>query len=109
MHSICRRITTGGVAAVVLLALLVLASPSAGQDKPDDPVTLYNQGVELAKKGQLDDAIASYQKALALHPDYALAHYNLGLTLQQKSDRAGAQRHFAEAQRLDPNLKPPKP
>ena len=42
--------------------------------------------------GQLDDAVMSYQRALALKPDYAEAHNNLGTALkaQGKLGRRGA-------------------
>lgn len=51
--------------------------------------------------------LASYRKAIELEPEYAKAHFNLGLAFQQKGDHEAAQREFAEAQHLDPNLKPP--
>ena len=38
-----------------------------------------NLGIALADHGQVDSAIAHYQKALEIKPDYAEAHYNLGI------------------------------
>ena len=37
----------------------------------------------LRRLGQLDDAVKSYEKALAVNPDYAEAHNNLGATLKE--------------------------
>ena len=35
-------------------------------------------GVTLKEQGKLDEAIASYNKALAMKPDYAEAYNNMG-------------------------------
>ena len=46
--------------------------------------------LELAERGQVDAAIAHYEKALALEPRFAEAHYNLGNALAgrgQATDR----------------------
>ncbi len=43
---------------------------------------LINQGNELEDLNRLDDALASYDKALAMNPDYARAHSNRGNVLQ---------------------------
>ena len=38
----------------------------------------------LFKKGQLDEAVAQFQKALEINPNYVGSHYNLGNALFQK-------------------------
>ena len=45
------------------------------------------------EQGKLDEAVAQYQQALALKPDFAEAHNNLGIALrdQGKLDEAVAQ------------------
>ena len=43
-----------------------------------------NLGLALFQKGQVDDAIAQYQKAVEIYPNYVAAHYNLGNALLQK-------------------------
>ena len=48
-------------------------------------VTLYNiQGAANAGLGQLDAAVESYNKALAIKPDYAEAYNNMGNALKDK-------------------------
>ena len=41
-------------------------------------------GGEIQEQGKLDEAVASYHKALAIKPDYAEAHSNLGAVLQDQ-------------------------
>ena len=36
------------------------------------------------EQGQLAEAVAQYQEAIRLRPDYAEAHYNLGIALRSK-------------------------
>ena len=50
----------------------------------------FSQGVQHQIAGALDAACAAYETALALHPDHAEAHYNLGLALHHlgKLDQA---------------------
>jgi tetratricopeptide (TPR) repeat protein len=38
-----------------------------------------NLGLDYFQQGQVDDAIAQYQRAMAIQPNDAQAHYNLGL------------------------------
>src|SRR5450631_4457074 len=45
---------------------------------PDDAGTHNNLGNALARLGQLDEAVASYRRALCLSPSFAEAHNNLG-------------------------------
>lgn len=37
----------------------------------DRAVQYYNEGVSFAKLGQYAEAVASYDKAIAINPDYA--------------------------------------
>src|SRR2546422_7567665 len=47
----------------------------------------HNMGEAYRTAGKLEDAIACYRQALALKPDYAEAHTNLGIALwDQRSE-----------------------
>jgi Flp pilus assembly protein TadD len=53
--------------------------------------------------GDLEGAISQFRAAISDKPEYAAAHYALGLALQRTGDAEGAKREFAEASRLDPS------
>jgi len=50
------------------------------QAEPDQPVALHLLGVIAHQVGKNDIAVDLISKALAIKPDFAEAHYNLGLT-----------------------------
>ena len=58
------------------------------------------------KLGRLDEAIASYQTALSLKPDYAEAYFNLGIALQQQGRLGDAGSSYQQAIHLKPDLLP---
>ena len=60
-----------------------------GDASPSSPIYAEahnNLGNALKDLGKLDEAVASYHKALAIKPDYAEAHNNLGNALQDLGD-----------------------
>jgi tetratricopeptide (TPR) repeat protein len=62
-----------------------------------------NLGVVLVQKGQVNEAIANYQTALQMQPDYADADYNLGNALLAKGEVEEALRHCQRAVAIQPN------
>jgi tetratricopeptide (TPR) repeat protein len=48
----------------------------------------------------LDEAIQHYERAIQLDPDYANAHFNLGLALAGQGRAAEAEQHFEQALKL---------
>jgi tetratricopeptide (TPR) repeat protein len=63
-----------------------------------------NLGILLRRKGQLDEAIAHFQKALEIQPDNARVHNNLGNALLQNGQLDEAIAHFQKALEIQPNL-----
>ena len=47
--------------------------------EPEHPQALNLLGMTLRRQGKFEDAESAYLKAVTAHPDYALAHYNLGV------------------------------
>jgi Flp pilus assembly protein TadD len=70
---------------------------------PKKAVKEYERGVADEKQGKHEDAIAHYQKALTLAPDYYPAHNNLGSLYLSRSDFKAAEAQFRETVRLDQN------
>jgi tetratricopeptide (TPR) repeat protein len=63
----------------------------------------YNLGVQLAAKGQFADAMASYEEAVRLKPDYADALGNLGVALAQQGRMEEAMARWRTALRYQPD------
>jgi tetratricopeptide (TPR) repeat protein len=78
---------------VVGVGLVCLAQPAQGQDgsRPPDrrmqAEAHYELGVMYHERvfESLDQAIAEYERAVRLKPDYAEAHYNLALSYHTKA------------------------
>jgi Flp pilus assembly protein TadD len=47
--------------------------------QPDHPAALNQLGMLLRRNGKFLEAEAAYLKAVTVSPEYALAHYNLGV------------------------------
>ena len=50
---------------------------------PNEALLFNISGICYKTIGKLDEAVKSFKKALALKPNYAEVHYNLGVTLQE--------------------------
>ncbi len=60
-------------------------------------------GAVLQESGQAREAIAQYEQALRLNPDYAEAHYNLAVASQKQGRQQKAIEHWKQALRINPN------
>jgi tetratricopeptide (TPR) repeat protein len=70
---------------------------------PKKALKEYERGVDAERKGNHDQAIAHYQSALKIAPEYYPAHNNLGSLYLSKADFTSAEEQFQEAVRLDRN------
>ena len=61
-----------------------------------------NLGQAQFRAGRVADAMQSYERALALQPNYPETHYNLGVALAQRGEVAAAIAHYETALRLQP-------
>jgi Flp pilus assembly protein TadD len=87
----------GAAAAAALFAGWPLLSPDLMR-----AISETNLGTALHESGQTADAIAHYERALQIRPDYAPAANNLGIVRVAAGDLTGAIRAFREQVRLQP-------
>jgi tetratricopeptide (TPR) repeat protein len=67
------------------------------QQYPKKTIKEFQKGVEAEKHGNVDDAIAHYEKAIANSPDFYPAHNNLGSAYLSQHKFGDAQNHFEAA------------
>nr|AAR38495.1 TPR repeat protein [uncultured marine bacterium 583] len=73
------------------------------KEYPNDPL-LYNlSGICYKTIGELDEAVKSFEKALAIKPDYTEVNYNLGLTLQDLGQLDAAVKSYEKAIAIKPD------
>jgi len=80
----------GGLTGAALATLALAAQGQDGAKAPDRQMQAeahYELGVMYHERvfDSLDQAIAEYEKAVKLKPDYAEAHYNLALSYHTKA------------------------
>ncbi len=75
---------------------------AARVNNPGNPIVKVAIGRVLAAQGQMREAVAEYRGALKVYPEYAMAHYYLGIALM-KNDLAAARNEFREVVRLAPD------
>lgn len=66
--------------------------------------TQTNLAAALIETGALADAIAACHTAITMDPQFALAHFTLGVALQQKHDPKAAIAAFQKAISIQPNF-----
>ncbi len=84
-----------------------LTVSAAPYQAPKDARKAYENGIEAARKGRIDDARQSFEKAVAIYPKYTSAWYQLGLVVQKQGQKESAQTDFTRATSLDSKFLPP--
>ncbi len=81
--------------------------PPEGLMKIDVPAAerfrLLERGRDLAKQGEYEPAIADYEKALEIEPDYAEAHNSLGNALVHRGQADDGIGHYRKALEIKPD------
>jgi len=74
---------------------------------PHDPALLTNLGGLLTEEQRAAEALPLLEQAVAIAPDWGLAHSNLGTARMAVGDAAGAVAAWQTAQQWDPSLAAP--
>jgi protein O-mannosyl-transferase len=111
------RLLCGGVAALVLLDLMFCAWQQTWYWHDNrtlwthtlncttrNEVAHYGLACALSELGQEDDAIAEFENALTIRPNFAEARFNLGLTLERRKKIDAALEQYREAVKSRPDL-----
>ena len=112
-----QRCLSGVEGALLVAGLMACAWQQAAYWKDDETLWSHtlactsknwfahtNLGNALIGRGQVEEAIAHYRKALEINPDYALAHNNLGLTLASHGRFDEALVHYRKALEIRPDF-----
>ena len=110
-----RRLVLGGCLTIILVALIFCACAQASCWRNSESLWTHalactsnnyiahnNLGAALLTKGNVAEAIAHFQKALQIKPDYAEAQNNLGNALLKKGNVDEAIAHYQRALQIRP-------
>ncbi|MGP8052597.1 MAG: tetratricopeptide repeat protein [Limisphaerales bacterium] len=111
-----RRLVLGGLSTVIVAGLIFCARVQTAYWQnseslwthtlactSDNLVAHNNLGNVLVQKGRVDEAIAHYQTAIQIKPDYEKAYGNLGNALFQKGEVDEAMVQYQKALQIEPN------
>ena len=96
------RITLHRLAHVDGLTISVTSAQAPGAARK-----AFEKGREQEKKSQWDKARESFEKAVQLYPQYAVAWYELGRVQLQDKNMTGARQSFDQARAADPKYVSP--
>ena len=71
---------------------------------PANTLAIEQPGLPSGRAGKVDEAIAQYQRALEIRPDFAKAHNNLGNALAGRGRTDEAIRHYQQALEIKPDF-----
>ncbi len=87
---------------LIVLLLLLAAGCATMQTDLNDAGAYNKRGVAYARKGQYDQAISDFNKALEINPRYATAYYNRGVAYARKGQYDQAISDFTKALEINP-------
>jgi tetratricopeptide (TPR) repeat protein len=94
----------------LILPMALAISSLFAQDEKDMPeqqktARMYRaEGVELQNIGELDRAMALYQKAIVLDPGYAVAYNDIGIIYESRGMIDAAEKSYLKAIQADPGF-----
>src|SRR5215510_7245666 len=94
-HMLSQRIIMITITLALATCVAQAQSPRAAEDH-------HKRGLALGKQGELDRAIAEFDKAIELNPRLADAWCNRGIAYYSKGDSDRAMADLSQAIALDP-------
>jgi tetratricopeptide (TPR) repeat protein len=64
------------------------------QREPDDPFLIYGLAMEFKKASALNEALAAFDRVIAVDPAYCYAYFQKGQTLELKGDSEAARKAY---------------
>jgi predicted TPR repeat methyltransferase len=90
--------------AIEYISLAIDYCNQAVPRQPSNPFAYNNLGEAYRALGRTQEAVACYEKALLLKPDYAEAYYHLGQTLEDQGKSEAAIVCYRKALSVNPDL-----
>src|SRR5580658_1691557 len=98
------RVSRCSLSVVILCRLFLSASTSVSAES-DALSTQFAQATQAMQQGNLDAAAAGFAAVIKQSPDFAEAHFNLGLVDEERGKYDEAIASFQKALALKPNLR----
>ena len=92
------------VLLLVFSGMFVYEQAGPGRAAPVSAEDYFDRGLTRVEKGDLDEAIADFTKAIEINPRYAGAYYNRGEARFGKDDPSGAIADFTKAIEINPRF-----
>ncbi|HAX78233.1 MAG TPA: hypothetical protein DCY88_21040, partial [Cyanobacteria bacterium UBA11372] len=86
-----------GMGILPVAPISAIKKGKADKKKKESVTEHYNRGLALKKQGKLDLAIACYQKAIQIQPNYAPAYNSLGIVYREKGQLEQAIQSYQKA------------
>jgi hypothetical protein len=80
---------------------------AAPYNAPKDARKAYEKGLEAERKADLASARKYFEMAVAIHPKYTSAWFQLGTVLQKENQKDAARRAYTQATTIDTRFLPP--
>lgn len=94
------------VIGIILFFLILSSGISTPQPKANDAETYNNRGIAYGSKGEYNNAIADYTKAIEINPRYVRAYNMQSLAYYAKKEYDKAWEDVNKAQSLGYKVKP---
>lgn len=93
------------IGVLVLLAIFLVSGSIYAHDPAKEAMI---KGIEFDKKGKYDEAIAEFDKAIELNPNFAEAYKNRGISFYHMEENKCAISDFSKAKELNPKILIPR-